>query len=579
MHELDVHLVFYSNLNIMQYGLQQTIEHTSYMPLVLCYSLDHTKIEIVDLTIGAALPEEFIRAVLDADTIKYAYHAENTWFQICKLMEMPLPYTEWRDLANFLNSIGFGANRRMLRYIAGKDSQYLNKAEEAFFCEPQWKDGRPIRNRPQEFPEKWKGYLERLKEYIEILHIIKSKFADYMRDEIWQLQQCRVKVYMKQLGIEMDNLKEAVQKENGEFLENLTEVIRLAGLREKRDYRELSTLADRKAGQIILEKRAGYFQGGIAEVRKCRENIAPFKLNMRRMLFTCRNTGYLQGFKYPMGSMEFLLQNIILPQDGKVHYLVIYPGLEILLMAWLCEEKWLLEANGDMDELFRRAAVKMWGDADKTDFCRVLYKACLYGGGKDNLAWLTGEGETFGLNRAVMDWRSANAGIVNYWGTLNRACLYCVKFHASVEEKRIQIMYREQSLEVTLPSGRKILFPECRVERDEHGEEVVSCIEVYEKDSVKRGYLTGAKLCRIIVKRMREDYMNCLLKRFYMVGLDVIYATKKCLVVDESAGEESLWKLRKTLELLPEWCCGLPIQGKVQQFDTHCEKRGGEPDE
>lgn len=579
MHELDVHLVFYSKSNIVQYGLCQTVEDISYIPLLICYSLDRAATKIIDLTAGEVMPKEFTRAILDANTIKYAYHAENIWFQISKLMEIPLSYGEWRDLAKFLNDIGFESSRRVLRYIAGKDSRYLNKEEENFFCMPHWKEGKPIRNRPQDFPEKWKGYLEKAKEYIEVLHIIKNEFAEYMRNEIWQMQQCKVSVYMKRLGINMDNLKKAVREENREFFRELTEVIRVAGLRERKDYRELSALADRKldkkAEQIILEKRAAYFPGGIYEVRKYRASLNPFRVKtMRTLLNTCRNTGYLQGVKYPTRNMEFLLQKIIESPEGKVHYLVTYPELEVVLMAWLCSEKWLLEGNGNMDELFRRAAVKMWGDAGKEDFCRTLYKACLYGGGKNSLACLTGEGEAFGLNRAVMDWRNANADIVNYWGTLNRACLYCVKFHTSVEEKRIQIAYRENVLEVTLPSGRKILFLECRVERGEDGEEVISCIETHSKADLKRGYLSGAKLCRIIVRRMREDYMNCLLERLYMAGLDVIYATKRCLVVDERNEEESLWMIQNAEEILPEWCSGLPIRGKIQQFDPHYEKEG-----
>lgn len=88
MHELDVHLVFYSQLNIVQCGLCQTVEDMSYMPLLICYSLDRAATKIIDLTAGEAMPEEFTRAILDADTIKYAYHAENVWFQISKLMEI-----------------------------------------------------------------------------------------------------------------------------------------------------------------------------------------------------------------------------------------------------------------------------------------------------------------------------------------------------------------------------------------------------------------------------------------------------------------------------------------------------------
>ena len=92
MHELELNIVAYSDLNVRKNGLYQMILHKSYTPLAICYSFDQGEIRVLDMTQNRQLPKELVMAVLDLNTIKYAYYAEWVWLQLCKIMQIPLLY-------------------------------------------------------------------------------------------------------------------------------------------------------------------------------------------------------------------------------------------------------------------------------------------------------------------------------------------------------------------------------------------------------------------------------------------------------------------------------------------------------
>ena len=476
MHQLELNIVAYSNLNVRKNGLYQMISHKSYIPLAICYSLDQGEIRVLDMTQNCRLPQELVMAVLDLNTIKYAYYAEWVWLQLCRIMQIPLPYRNWRSISQMLESVVVHSAIRQKKFICEKELEYKNDEYERFFCYPQKRVGEWTRATPETFPEKWKVYREKMKDDIYLLRVICKKYLKYAQQMEWDKQQYMVEIHTKRLEIQMEQLIKRNREESAGYMRTLQMVSHAIGLRSRKHYEEFIALVshglDKEGEERVLEKIGNALGGDLGLIRYYRKIVAVTQKEFNLLLRQCQYTGYLQGCSISEKIIGYALENIISPESGKEHYLFHYHNLEIMVAAWLSGEDWILADKNDPENLFADAAEKMWGDRGKADISKEAYEACLFGGGKNELEYIRKQRSSdteMGMNRIIMDWRSANRNIVRFWGVLYRACCYTMTFKTAIETEKIKFDYDGESLEIDLPSGRRMIFMGCGLKKNAQG--------------------------------------------------------------------------------------------------------------
>lgn len=300
---------------------------------------------------------------------------------------------------------------------------------------------------------------------------------------------------------------------------------------------------DKEGEERVLEKIGNALGGDLGLIRYYRKIVAVTQKEFNLLLRQCQYTGYLQGCSISEKIIGYALENIISPESGKEHYLFHYHNLEIMVAAWLSGEDWILADKNDPENLFADAAEKMWGDRGKADISKEAYEACLFGGGKNELEYIRKQRSSdteMGMNRIIMDWRSANRNIVRFWGVLYRACCYTMTFKTAIETEKIKFDYDGESLEIDLPSGRRMIFMGCGLKKNAQGSNQIYYLGTNEKEWFGKKALNGGKLFRIIIHAICQDIMFFLLENLMREKKSVILTTDKYVVVDEKDEENAI---------------------------------------
>lgn len=547
MQQIYLHIVFYSELNEKNNGLYQTIQHDSYAPLALCYAIDDGEVKIIDLMEEKRLPPKVVCAVLNPKIVKYAHNAEATWVQLTKILKRQFDYKGWRDISKFL------------KYLRIEEEVSRVSEYEQFFCHPQRFGKITVRNNPLDFPVKWKQYRDNMKYYIDMIFENEREYACYMKESVWKFQKYMVQVHSNKLVVEPEKLVFANRKEKAEFLSTLREVARILNLKSEMDYRELSAVINgglaEKEEKTILKKCAESIGWNRAKIKYYQYKMScEYVMRFSNLMNKCRCTGVLQGCDYSDEMILFLLENATFQSKEMKRYLCSYQNLEIAIVSWLGNEQQLQSARIDFG--------KQDNSMDKD-----IYKACLYGGGKTNLEFLrTGKQNNGNLswNRMVMEWRSNNKEIVSLWGLLFRACCYCLLFQTSLEAGKVKLSYIKGNLQIKLPSERNIILLDCRIDKDEQGENKIWYKESKMGKKQNRQYLDGGKLCRIITSFVQQDIIEELFLMLMDKEFHVIAVGNNYIAIEEEQNALKENELHNVLRTLPRWCKGLNLTENIQ---------------
>jgi DNA polymerase bacteriophage-type len=160
---------------------------------------------------------------------------------------------------------------------------------------------------------------------------------------------------------------------------------------------------------------------------------------------------------------------------GKTFFCADFSAIEARVLAWLAGEQWVLDAYSRDEDLYIKAASKIYhkpeGNITKSErqIGKVSVLACGYAGGKQAFANMASNyGISIDLDEAqeiVTGWRQANPKIVEWWYELERAAINAIKepgtsFHARSVGYRVD---GRGYLRCTLPSGRDLYYPEARL--------------------------------------------------------------------------------------------------------------------
>jgi DNA polymerase bacteriophage-type len=265
---------------------------------------------------------------------------------------------------------------------------------------------------------------------------------------------------------------------------------------------------------------------------------------------------------------------------GKTFFCADFSAIEARVLAWLAGEQWVLDAYSRDEDLYIKAASKIYhkpeGNITKSErqIGKVSVLACGYSGGKQAFANMAADyGINIDLDEAqeiVTGWRQANPKIVEWWYELERAAINAIKepgtsFHARSVSYRVD---GRGYLRCTLPSGRDLYYPEARLglKTTPWGEQKqVILYNTVVKGKYQETHTYSGCLAENICQGVARDLMANAMLNLDAAGFLVILLCHDEAMTefyDSSNLQEHFEEFLRQMVRLPSWAKGLPIKAE-----------------
>src|SRR5262245_26727442 len=256
-----------------------------------------------------------------------------------------------------------------------------------------------------------------------------------------------------------------------------------------------------------------------------------------------------------------------------------FSAIESRILAWLADEKWKLETYRKYDEtgdpklepycvlasqaLRRPVTPEQEGDRQ---IGKIYDLAFGFGGGRG--AWRKfdnsdtySDAEIEGFKR---QFRRTHRATFRFWHALERAAHRTVRTKRRTALGNLAFEMERGTLFMTLPSGRRLAYPEARMVPGKFEE----TYNIRHKDNANGAWTDTdtwyGTLVENAVQAVARDLLVAAMQRLEAAGYPVVLHVHDeivCEVPEDFGNEEEF--LRIMLEL-PDWAAGLPIAGKVR---------------
>lgn len=241
--------------------------------------------------------------------------------------------------------------------------------------------------------------------------------------------------------------------------------------------------------QFYGAPRTGRWAGRIVQV----QNLPQNHLKDLEMIRAFVRAGDLLMLKIMFGDgilsvLSELIRTAFIPAPGHRFVIADFSAIEARLAAWDVQEEWRMEVFRTHGMIYEESAAQMFN---------VTWQSCIKGGVNE---YLRGRGKvtelalgyqggpnalvTMGalengvaedeLLPTVRIWRKKSPKLTANWYQTNDDALDCIRYGVPIKRRAYSFEYSGGSLWQVLPSGRRLCYPNARIEFDKK----------YEKDAV-----------------------------------------------------------------------------------------------
>lgn len=548
MKNISIEVYTYSDIQSTAYGIYKSVTDNSFTVLAIVYSVDDGESIVVDVEAGDVLSQEIICALLRKDITKYSYNSERTITSLSKYLNMKLSIEGWISICDTLKYIGLSTTHNVYKYLIGNGPVFNENI--TFFCTPEKNNN--TRNLSSDNPVKWKEFLKEVKKDFWEKHSLRKGLEIFkVSEEYRNYEDIKKKMRNKGLKINEIMLRNSVQKEYWEALEKIKYVCHRFNLLNKDSVLRLENKA-------YAECVAGRVSCDISELREYIELLDYKRIYQYKNVYQriC-NDGYLHGITSNYWDINEFFEKYVV-YDKSVN-IVSFPYIEICVMAWLADEKWLIEALTHKETMEQEIKEKL-GIREDFDVIQI-YNSCMSGGGVWTLkkSNMIGTDDKEYINQMIINWRMANSKIVDFWGQLYRAFCYAIMYHTDVHMGKISVCFMNNNVVVILPSGRKIIYMSPSLETNHCGDTVFSYRIFDRNNEYKVVKARAGIICRGIVAKIIDDIIA-----FYTVlldkkGCDLLEVVHKKIMVkcDENVERDDIKKIIDGR--VPTWATDMPL--------------------
>ncbi|NMA84757.1 MAG: DNA polymerase [Epulopiscium sp.] len=464
--------------------------------------------------------------------------------------------------------------------VLGLEKQKLKEGKDLirYFCtpcKPTKANGKRTRNFPYHDLDKWSSFKEYNKRDVETELEIQRKLANFpVPDTIWQEYHLDQEINDRGVLLDLEFIKNAIYIDDyfrsnlmGE-LKSITELENPNSVHQLRAWLSDKGLETDRLGKNVVSELLETADGDIAKVLTLRQQISKSSIrkyqtmenaigsdNRARGMFqfyganrTGRFAGrILQPQNLPRNNMPDLSEarDLVLGKDIKAldmlydsvpevlselirtsfipkanHKLIVadFSSIERVVLAWLADENWVLEAYNRKEDLYTATASHMFDvpieKIDKRGPLRQKGKvadlACGYGGSVGALKAMgaldMGLSEEE-LKPLVNSWRSANPNIVDFWWAVDRAAMKAVMERTTTSTHGIDFTYKSGMLFISLPSGRKLSYVKPKMGLNQFGSPCVTYEGLGTTKKWERINSYGPKFVENIVQALSRDLL------------------------------------------------------------------------
>jgi DNA polymerase family A/Toprim domain/CHC2 zinc finger len=271
-----------------------------------------------------------------------------------------------------------------------------------------------------------------------------------------------------------------------------------------------------------------------------------------------------------------------------------FSSIESRILAWFSGETWKLETYREFDctndkakEPYRIVAAKMLQRNDPADLSREQRGkgkagdlACGFGGSVGAWRRIVPDDKRSDpeILADIRAWRQAHPKTTDYWSELARAIRIAIRTGQPYAAGRIIANYADGNLTLTLPSGRRITYPQARLIPSKFEN---APPDVQFKDNARgkwadyRGWF--GTFIENVVQGTARDLLAAAIERFEARGIAVVLHVHDEVVCEVPEGSITDAEFLAILLEPPAWAAGLPLAGKVWSGTHYLEPPEGPP--
>lgn len=645
MKTLGIDIETFSSVDLKESGVYKYVESPDFEILLFGYAYDDGPTHVIDLTAFEDVPEQVLEDLQNPEVVKTAFNANFERTCISKHFNITCDPKQWRCTMVWSMSLGLPSSLervgRVLKLPEQKDSK--GKTLIKYFSapvKPTKVNGGRTRNYPHHDPEKWEEYKEYNRQDVITEQALRKKLERFpLPDhewELWALDQkindngVRLDPLIYQNAIELDTqhkerlLIEAkeltklnnpnslpqlkawlwakgVDAEGGITKETLPELIKAAPDDETKRVLDIrkelskasvdkyhamnrSVCSDQRAKGILQfagASRTWRWAGRLIQVHNLPQN----KIEDLELTRTVLREGDFELFELLYGSPSSILSQLVrtafIPTEGHRFIVADFSAIEARVIAWLADEKWVLDVFRDHGKIYEATAAEMFKVPFETivkghpnyelrSKGKVATLACGYSGGPPALiamgALKSGipEEELPGI---VKHWRNANPHIVKLWYDVEEAAITAVREKRTVKVGHgVQYRYEAGMLFADLPSGRSLTYPEIKIKPDPNFNKDGLTFKTQIKTQWAEERTYGGKLVENLVQAIARDCLAISMKRLDEAGYKIAFHVHDEVVLDVPYGVGSVDEVTEIMGQPINWAPGLPL--KAAGFET-----------
>lgn len=283
------------------------------------------------------------------------------------------------------------------------------------------------------------------------------------------------------------------------------------------------------------------------------------------------------------------LRGFLVPKEGHDFIACDFSAIEARVVAWLADEKRVLDIFLGHGQIYEDQAARIYGVAlesvtkDQRQIGKVAVLALGFGGGvgafqamAKNLGVKVSDEEAEGIKQA---WRAANPNIVRYWSQLEAAAKAAVLSPNVIKKagpsgRQVSYIRVGSFLWCKLPSSRVLCYPYPQINACQTPwGETKDMITYMTEDAMTRKWTRvktyGGSFGENCTQAVARDLLAAAMLRLEAANYPVAMHIHDEAVCEVPKDFGSIDEMKKIFELVPAWAIGLPIKAEGWRGDRY----------
>lgn len=645
---LQIDIETYSSNDLADCGVHRYVEAPDFEILLFAFAFDKDPVQVIDLTDFQDIPQDVLDAMrMDVVKTAWNASFERTAIAKQFGIECAPEYWRCSMAHAYTLGLPGSLDKAAKALGLGEEAQKDAKGKSLikYFsvpCKPTKVNGGRLRNYPHHDPERWQQYIDYNRQDVVVERAVRQKLERFPVPDsewrVWALDQkindygigvdgnlighaiaCsqqyteRLLVEAKELtGVDNPNslpqLKEwladqglPVESLNKDMMPELLdaapneETKRMLELRQemgktsvnKYDAMKLGTCDDGRVRGILQycgASRTWRWAGRRVQMHNLPQNHLADLAAARSILAT----GDYELLEMLYGAPPFVLSELIrtalVPSPGNRFIVADFNAIEARVIAWLADERWVLDVFADHGKIYEATASRMFGipfnsivkgheNYKYRASGKVATLACGFGGGAAAMEKMDKKKEIAAdqYDPLVRQWRDANPKIKRLWYRAEEAAMEAVRTKGTVKLAHgVQYRYSGGTLFADLPSGHSLTYPSAEIKLDPKFSKDGLVFKAPDKTGRMVSQRTwGGTLVENLVQAIARDCLAENLLRLDEAGFSIPLHVHDEVILDVPIGVASVEEVTEIMGQEISWAPGLPLKAAGFECDFY----------